>query len=67
MATTAMLALATPRYSYFMLAFYLGPFYEAENKRDIAAAVYEEAIKWSEPGAARRELEQKVRTLKPQN
>jgi len=65
MAATAMLALATPKLSYFMLAFYLGPFYEAQNKRNIAAAVYEEAIKWSEPGFGRRELEKKVQSLRP--
>jgi hypothetical protein len=66
MATTAMLGLATPRLSFFLLSFYLGPFYESQStKRNIAAAVYEEAIKWSEPGAGRRALEEKVRTLRP--
>ena len=62
-AATAFLALATPRLSGFMLSFFLGPFYESQDKRDIAIAVYEEAIKYSE-GAARRELEAKVRRLR---
>src|SRR5207244_6459886 len=65
MAASAILALATPRLSYFMLAFYLGPFYEAQNKRDIAAAVYEEAVKFSEPGFDREELQRKVKSLRP--
>jgi hypothetical protein len=65
MATTAMLGLATPKLSYFMLTFYLGPFYESLGKRDIAAAIYEEAIKWSEPGFGRRDLERKVQALRP--
>jgi Peptidase family M28 len=66
MAATAMLALATPHLSYFMLSFYLGPYYESQDgKHNIAAAIYEEAIKWSEPGAGRRALEEKVRTLRP--
>ena len=45
MAATAMLALATPKLSYYPLAFYLGPFYESQNLRNIAAAIYEEAAK----------------------
>jgi len=65
MAATSMLALATPRLSYFMLAFYLGPFYEAQSKKDIAAAIYEEAAKWADSATSRRELEQKARSLKP--
>ncbi len=64
MASTALLALATPSLSPTMLTFYLGPFYEAEKKNDIAAAVYEEAIKYTEEGAGRRELERKVKALR---
>jgi hypothetical protein len=63
LAATALLALATPRFSSYMLSFLLGPFYEAQQKKDIAIAIYDEAAKWSE-GAARRELENKIRTLK---
>lgn len=63
-AATAFLALATPRLSNFMLSFMLGPFYEGLNKREIAAAIYEEAIKYSEAGAVRRDLEAKVRRLR---
>ncbi len=40
MAATAMLALATPRLSYYMLAFYLGPFSDGQNQRNNPAAVY---------------------------
>jgi hypothetical protein len=65
MAATAMLSLATPRLSYYPLAFYLGPFYEAQNQKKIAAAVYEEAIKYSDPGFGKRELERKVQSLRP--
>src|SRR5712691_3274780 len=41
-ATSALLALATPRLSSFMLSFFLGPYYEREKRRDIATAIYEE-------------------------
>jgi hypothetical protein len=61
-ATSALLALATPRLSPFMLTFILGPFYEREGKRDIAAAVYEEALKWSDD-SSRRDLEEKIKSL----
>ena len=63
-ATSALLALATPRLSGFMVNFYLGPYYERENRRDIAAAVYEEALKWETDPADRRELEEKIRALR---
>jgi hypothetical protein len=63
LATTALLAYATPDLSPYMLSFLLGPFYEAEGKKDIAIAVYEEAIKFSD-GATRRELEEKVKKLR---
>jgi len=63
-ATSALLALATPRLSGFMVNFYLGPYYERENRRDIAAAVYEEALKWETDAADRRELEEKIRSLR---
>jgi len=63
LAATALLAYATPRLSAYMLSFLLGPFYEAEGKKDIAIAIYEEAIKWSD-GTARRELEEKIKRLR---
>lgn len=65
MAATAMLALATPKLSYYPLAFFLGPFYESLNKRNIAAAAYEEALKYSEPGFGKQALERKVQSLRP--
>jgi hypothetical protein len=64
LATTALLALATPRLSGLMVSYYLGPYYERENRRDIAAAVYEEAIKWEADPSERRDLQQKVDTLR---
>jgi hypothetical protein len=64
LATTALLALATPRLSGLMVSYYLGPYYERENRRDIAAAVYEEAIKWETDPSERRDLQQKVDTLR---
>jgi hypothetical protein len=63
-ATSALLALATPRVSSFMLTFFLGPYYERENRKDIAAAVYEEALKWTSDASERRDLEEKVKGLK---
>jgi len=62
-AATALLAFATPRLSSYMLSFILGPFYESQGKREIAIAVYDEAIKWSE-GDSKVELEKKVRGLR---
>lgn len=66
-ATTALLALATPRLSGFMVSYYLGPYYERENRRDIAAAVYEEALKWEADPSERRDLQQKIDTLRTVN
>jgi len=64
LATTALLALATPRLSGFMVSYYLGPYYERENRRDIAAAIYEEALKWENDASERRELQEKIQTLR---
>ena len=64
-ATSALLALATPRLSGFMVNFFLGPYYERENRRDIAAAIYEEALKTETDPAERRELEEKIKSLRP--
>ena len=63
-ATSALLALATPQLSSFMVSFYLAPYYERENRPDIAAAVYEEALKSETDVSERRELEQKIQTLR---
>ena len=56
-------SLATPRLSGFMLSFYLGPFYESQKLNAIAAAVYEEAAKWSD-STSRPILENKARRLR---
>src|SRR5215831_4276212 len=66
-ATTALLALATPRLSGFMVSYYLGPYYEREDRRDIAAAVYEEALKSEEDPSERRELQEKIQALRGLN
>jgi hypothetical protein len=61
-ATSALLALATPRFSSFMLAFIVAPYFEREGKRELAVAAYEEAIKWSDM-SLRTDLEEKIRLL----
>jgi hypothetical protein len=63
-ATSALLALATPRLSPFMLRFILGPYYEKEGMREIAAGVYEEALKWTTDNSTRQELEEKIKSLR---
>ncbi len=63
-ATSALLALATPRLSGFMVNFFLGPYYERENRRDIASAVYEEALKWETDPSDRRDLQEKIQSLR---
>jgi Zn-dependent M28 family amino/carboxypeptidase len=45
-AASALLALATPRFSPFMLDFIVGPFYEKQQKPEIVAAVKEESARW---------------------
>ena len=63
-ATSVLLALATPRFSPFMLSFFIGPYYERENRRDLALAAYEEALKWASDAAERRDLEEKIQALR---
>jgi Peptidase family M28 len=63
-ATSALLALATPELSGFMVNFFLGPYYERENRRDIAAAVYEEALKFETSPSERRDLQEKIDSLR---
>jgi hypothetical protein len=63
-ATSALLALATPRFSGFMVSFFLGPYYERENRPEIAAAIYEEALKWTTDSSERRDLEEKIHSLR---
>ena len=59
--TTVLLALATPRFSSFMLTFFVGPYYEKANRRDLAVAAYQEALKWASEPAERQDLEEKIR------
>jgi hypothetical protein len=63
-ATSALLALATPRLSGFMVSFFLGPYYERENRPDIATAIYEEALKSETDPSERRDLEEKIKSVR---
>jgi len=63
-ATSALLALATPQFSSFMVTFYLGPYYERENRPEIAAAIYEEGLKWETDPSERRALAEKIQALR---
>ena len=45
-ASTALLALATPRLSSFLLQFIVAPAYMKDNKPEIAKALLEEAARW---------------------
>jgi hypothetical protein len=47
-----------------MVSFFLGPYYERENRRDIAAAIYEEALKSESDPSERRALEEKIQALR---
>jgi peptidase M28-like protein len=62
-ATSALLALATPRFSSFMLGFIVAPFYERAGMRDIAAAAWVEAAKWGDD-SFRRDAEEKIQSLR---
>jgi hypothetical protein len=64
MATTALLALATPRFSGLMTSYYLGPYYERENRPEIAIAIYQEALRWETDAADRRDLQEKIDALR---
>jgi hypothetical protein len=63
-ATTALLSLATPRLSGLMVSYYLGPYYERENRPEIAIAVYQEALRWETDPADRRDLQEKIDALR---
>jgi hypothetical protein len=45
-AASAMLALATPEFSPFMLDLIVAPYYEKQNRPDIVRAVGEESARW---------------------
>ena len=62
-ATSALLALATPRFSSFMLGYIVAPFYEREGKREIAAQALEEASKWGDD-SFRRDAQEKIQLLR---
>ena len=67
LATLSLLQLElflTRIFSVTMVSFFLGPYYERENRKDIAAAVYEEALKQETDPSERRDLEEKIKTLR---
>jgi hypothetical protein len=64
LATTALLALATPRFSGLMVSYYLGPYYERENNPEIAIALYQEALRGEIDAAERRDLQEKIDALR---
>ena len=63
LATSVMLAAATPRMSSFGLAYLIGPLYEAEGKTALAIAAYQEAVRRMPNEFARRPIEEKIRAL----
>ena len=63
LAISIMLSAATPRVSSFALSYLIGPLYESEGKREIAVAVYTEALKWTPNPFARKSLEEKIQSL----
>ena len=63
LATSVLLAIATPSVSSFSLSSLIGPFYEAEGKTDVAIAAYEEALRWTRNLFARSTLEEKIQSL----
>lgn len=65
LATSVLLALATPRLSGFLLEYFIAPFYERSGKHDIAIASYEEALRWTDDNEHRAVIEAKLKTLKP--
>lgn len=62
--TSALLAIATPSFSRFMLSLILAPYFEGLGKSAIAAASYEEAARWAPEGPTRRQLEERARSLR---
>ena len=63
LATSVLLAIATPSVSSFSLSSLIGPFYEAEGKSAEALAAYEEALRSTRNPFARSTLEEKIRSL----
>ena len=63
LALSIMLSAATPRVSSFALSYLIGPLYESEGKREIAVAVYTEALKWTPNPFVRKTLEEKIQSL----
>lgn len=65
LATSVLLAAATPGVSAFSLSSLIGPFYEAEGKTEAAVAAYREALKWTTNPFARSSIEEKIQALDP--
>ena len=63
LATSVLLACATPRVSSFSLGYLIGPLYEAEGKSQIAIAVYQEAFRWTTNPFFKKSLSVKLESL----
>ena len=65
LATEVLLAAATPRFSFFSLAFMVGPLYETEGNTAAALAAYREALRWAPDGSTRNSIQEKIDGLVP--
>ena len=63
LTTSIVLSAATPRVSSFSLTYLIGPFYETEGEKEIALAVYREAVRWTANPFARKSIEEKIQSL----
>ena len=63
LATSVLLAMATPRVSSFSLVSLIGPFYESAGQGDVARAAYREALRWTTNATLRRSVEAKIQAL----
>jgi hypothetical protein len=63
LATEVLLAAATPRFSFFSLAFMAGPLYETEGKVGVALAAYREALRWAPDNSTRNSIQEKIDNL----
>ena len=63
LTASIVLSAATPRVSSFSLTYLIGPFYEAAGEKEIALAVYREAVRWTANPFARKSIEEKIQSL----
>jgi hypothetical protein len=63
LATDVLLAAATPRFSFFSLAYMAGPLYETEGNTEAAMAAYREALRWAPDNFPRDSIQEKIDAL----